>query len=152
MNQKRYIHLHENYLYNRVKFLVNKFSYNTHSIIFLIVFNLLIIILSIFCCWIQALISLLLIKLSVQICCLQHLLLDFAVLYIWSCSLFLRNDCCSEITKLLQSSSCESVCYFRITRLLKKAAVKMYVILKQQDFWMKKLQKYMLFQNNETFE
>ena len=82
----------------------------------------------------------------------QNLLLDFAVLYTWDCSLFLKNDCYSETTRLFQNNSCRNVCYFRITKLLKEAALKVYVILKQQDFWMKKLWKCMLFQDNKISE
>ena len=82
----------------------------------------------------------------------QSLLLDFAVLYTWDHSLFLRNDCCSETTRLLQSSSCRNVCYSETIKLLEKAALKMYVISKQQDFWRKQLQKCILFQNNKISE
>src|SRR5204862_6619414 len=55
MSQKGYIHLYGNCLYSKVKFPVDRSSYNARSTIFLIVFNLLIIILSSFCRWIQAL-------------------------------------------------------------------------------------------------
>src|SRR5213078_806077 len=55
MSQKGYIHLYGNCLYSRVKFLVDRSSYNARSTIFPIVFNLLIVILSSFCRWIQAL-------------------------------------------------------------------------------------------------
>ena len=74
------------------------------------------------------------------------------MLYTWSHSLFLKNDCCSETTRLLQNSNFRSVCYLKTTRLLKKAASEMYVISEQQNFWMKKLQKCILFQNNKTSE
>ena|SRR5204863_6981307 len=55
MSQKGYIHLYGNCLYSKVKFPVDRSSYNTCSTIFPIVFNLLIVILSSFCRWIQAL-------------------------------------------------------------------------------------------------
>ena len=55
MSQKRYIYLYENCLYNKIKFSIDRFSYNTCFTIFLIVFNLLIVILSFFCHWIQVL-------------------------------------------------------------------------------------------------
>src|SRR5438034_2633647 len=54
MSQKGYIHLYGNCLYSKVKFPVDRSSYNARSTIFLIVFNLLIVILSSFCRWIQA--------------------------------------------------------------------------------------------------
>src|SRR6266487_4457381 len=73
MSQKGYIHLYGNCLYSKVKFPVDRSPYNARSTIFLIVFNLLIVILSSFCRWIQALISQLPIKLPAQICCSQDM-------------------------------------------------------------------------------
>src|SRR5437762_8296029 len=77
MSQKGYIHLYGNCLYSKVKFPVDRSSYNARSTIFLIVFNLLIVILSSFCRWIQALISLLPIKLPAQTCCSQQNLITY---------------------------------------------------------------------------
>ena len=82
----------------------------------------------------------------------QNLLLNFAVLYTWDCFLFLKNNCYFETIRFLWDNSCENACYFRTTRFLKKAASEMYVISEQQDFWIKKFQKCMLFQNNKTSE
>ena len=63
----------------------------------------------------------------------QSLLLDFVMLYTWDCSLFLRDDCYSKTTRLLQSSNYKSVCYFRTTRFLSEKALKIYVVHEQQD-------------------
>ena len=63
----------------------------------------------------------------------QNFLLDFIMLYTWDCFLFLKDDCCSKTTRLLQDNNCKNVCYFRTTRLLNEEALRMYIVHEQQD-------------------
>ena len=64
----------------------------------------------------------------------QSLLLDFAVLYTWSCFLFLKNDCYSETTRLFWNNNCRNTCCSETTRFLKKTAARVYIVHEQQDF------------------